>query len=280
MSNYVGNYRPLRALMSGQNSQIMECMNDSDGRRYVLKWLNDEHKANAEQIALLKNEYAVGKTLQHPRLIQVYELVDRQGSPCLVMEFFPSLNLKQKLRELGVDKLAANVESMLLQAAEGLQYLHSKGFIHRDVKPDNFLVNEANEVKLIDYALAQKKKTGLAKWFAGKSKIQGTVSYLSPEQIRGEVLDERSDVYSFGCMAFELLAGKLPFVGSSPNEVLQRHLASAAPTLESANAKISAEASALVGRMLAKKPALRPESMERIITELKVVKLMRKAGKK
>ncbi len=87
--------------------------------------------------------------------------------------------------------------------------MHSKNLVHCDVKPDIFLVNKDGDVRLVDFAIFQKMKTGLAKLFSGKVKnVQGTMSYMSPEQIRGQTLDHRADIYSFGCTLFELVTGK------------------------------------------------------------------------
>ena len=88
--------------------------------------------------------------------------------------------------------------------------------MHRDIKPDNFLVTEDGDVKLIDFALAQRIRTGLSRLFAGRTKVQGTRSYMAPEQIRGKPLDGRTDVYSFGCMLYELLSGKAAVHGHQP----------------------------------------------------------------
>ena len=118
---------------------------------------------------------------------------------------------------------------MLTNAAAGLAHMHDKGWVHRDVKPDNYLINDENEVRLIDFTIAAKKTGGLGKLLGGKTKVQGTYSYMGPEQIRGQGVDPRDDVYSFGCMAYELLAGKLPFTANTPPELLQRHLKSEAP---------------------------------------------------
>ena len=114
------------------------------------------------------------------------------------MELFPAPNLKQHHQPGARSTGAACANESFDSAAEGLAYFHSQGWIHRDIKPDNFLMNAEGEVKLIDFALAVQKKTGLARLFAGKSKIQGTRSYMSPEQIRGQPLDVRADIYSFG----------------------------------------------------------------------------------
>ena len=111
-----------------------------------------------------------------------------------------------------------------------MQYLHEQGWIHRDIKPDNFLVNEEGDVKLIDFALAARERKGLGKLF-GRTKVQGTRSYMAPEQIRGKGLDARTDIYSFGCMLYELVSGRLPFTGVSPEELLRKHLYAPIPVL-------------------------------------------------
>ena len=98
---------------------------------------------------------------------------------------------------------------VIQKACEGLYAMHSQGYLHCDVKPENFLVNRDGDIKVIGFSLAQKIKTGLAKLFGGKPKaVAGTMSYMSPEQIKAGTLDPRSDLYSFGCVLFELASGK------------------------------------------------------------------------
>ncbi len=183
------------------------------------------------------------------------------------MELFNAPNLKQRILQ-GVDALAPLASQFVRQAAEGLAYFHSQGWVHRDIKPDNFLVDDNGEVKLIDFALAVRKKGGLARLFSGKSKIQGTRSYMSPEQIRGQPLDARADIYSFGCTVFEMLAGKPPFTGISTNDLLTKHLRSPVPPLQAGNRNVTDDFAALVRAMLAKKPEDRPATMDDVISEL------------
>jgi serine/threonine-protein kinase len=170
------------------------------------------------------------------------------------------MNMKRRILQ-GIDKIAYLLPQIIDQAAEGLGYLNSLGWVHRDVKPDNFLVSDDGQVKLIDFALAQRSKTGLGRLLAKRSKVQGTRSYMSPEQIRGGAVDIRADVYAFGCMMHELLAGKPPFTGSSSNELLQKHLRSTPPPLEAFNKNIAPEFAQLVRQALSKDPAKRPESV-------------------
>ncbi len=163
-----------------------------------------------------------------------------------------------------MEGIAYYVGKIAEQATASLGYLHSQGWVHRDVKPDNFLMNKAGTVKLIDFAIAERRKGVLGKLFPSRMKIQGTRSYMSPEQIRGKGVDERSDIYGLGCMLFELVAGKPPFTGQSTQELLTKHLRNSPPPLQSAGRDATNEFSDLIRKMLAKEPAARPKSMNDI----------------
>ena len=181
----------------------------------------------------------------------------------MLLELFKTLNLKQQIISGGNKKLFHRAKEILTEAAAGLAHLHEKGWVHRDIKPDNFLVNDENIVKLIDFNLAQKPAGGLGKLFGAKTKVQGTHSYMAPEQIRGQPLDARADVYSFGCMIYEFFAGKTPFTANSPTELLQRHLTSKPPDLTVVDKNITPEFSKYVQSMMAKDAAARPGHDER-----------------
>jgi serine/threonine protein kinase len=274
MDRRIGSFRLLRQLMSGQNSQVWEVMHDGKQQRFALKALHEDLSNDKEQIGYLKNEYFVGKLLDHPRIVRIHEMGRASGMLFLVLEFYPYPNMKTYLQQ-DYDRFAPLIPKVIEQSAEALGYFHSKGWVHRDIKPDNFLVSPEGEVKLIDFALAQKPKSGLAKLFARKTKCQGTRSYMSPEQIRGEGLDQRADIYSFGCMLHEMLSGKPPFTGSDTTELLNKHLRSLAPPLEVSNKNVTGEFARLVQRTLAKNPKDRPDSMDSFLKEFRAVKVFK-----
>ena len=189
-----------------------------------------------------------------------------------MMELFKVPNLKQHIIA-GHKKLHHRAKEILTAAAAGLTHLHEKGWIHRDIKPDNFLVSDDNEVKLIDFNLARKPAGALGKLFGLKSKVQGTHSYMSPEQIRGQQLDTRTDVYSFGCMLHEFFSGKPPFTANSPNELLQRHLTSRPPDLTVIDKNINPDFARYVQSMMAKEPSARPAQMKEVMIEIKTQRI-------
>ena len=216
----------MNLIRAGKTCEVWEVMNDSKGERLAIKLLAVEASKNRDEVAFLKHEGQVGRGLVHPQVIKIYDFYSDRDNVYLAMELFAAPNLKQVIH-LGVEEIAAIVPSASSsKPAEGLAYFHSQGWIHRDVKPDNFLMNSQGDVKLIDFALATRRKGSLARLFSTKTKIQGTRSYMSPEQIRGQALDERADIYSFGCMIHELLGGKPPFTGATTSELLNKHLRS------------------------------------------------------
>ncbi|MBL9124986.1 MAG: serine/threonine protein kinase [Planctomycetaceae bacterium] len=274
----LGKYRLLNIVMTGQTSQVWEAIDDAQSQRYAIKLLLSDFRKEREHVAFLKNEYAVGKSLEHPRVIRIYEYGSDKLSPYLVMELYPHPNMKQFLRR-GLAQVGYLVPQVIGQAAEALAYFNDQGWVHRDIKPDNFLVSPQGDVKLIDFAMATKPKTGLMKLFARKTKTQGTRSYMSPEQIRGLALDTRADVYSFGCTIFELVGGRAPFTGGSSNELLMKHLKSPPPPLGAANPNVTPEFADLVKKTLAKRPEQRPESMSEFLREFRSLRVFKEMPK-
>src|SRR5207302_1950543 len=148
-----------------------------------------------------------------------------------------------------------------------LAYMHANGYVHRDVKPDNIMVNSAGEVRLIDFALAQRiSKGGFFRKRRGRS--AGTRSYMSPEQIRGEGLDGRADIYSFGVSMYEVVTGRPPFRAASPQELLAKQVAEKPTTPQAYNADVTDEFADLVLRMLSKKPEGRPKDFHEVLMKL------------
>lgn len=276
--DYFGQYRYCRLIRAGATCQVWEVSRESDGRRLALKVLQPEHLKDGQEIEFLKHEYEVGKDLRHPNVIEVYEFSVDRGVPYLVLEVSNARNLKIMLRG-GVEPLEPIIPKIVEQSAEGLRYLHSKGWIHRDIKPDNFLVSEEGDVKLIDFAIAQKPATGFAKLFARWQTVQGTRSYMSPEQIRNEAIDFRADIYSYGCMLYELVTGKTPYTGVSADDLLAKHLKAAVPAPLVVNSLVTTEFNALVMRLMAKDRNDRPSSMEdfvKLFRTMRVFKARRK----
>jgi serine/threonine protein kinase len=276
--DFLGPYRLVRLIRMGGSCQVWEAVETGTGKRFALKVLRDDFRESKDEIGFLKNEFTVASSMNHPYVITVYDLsLDKNHPPFLVLELFSELNLKQALRR-GPESIAFMLDKVIERCTEGVYYMHTQGWVHCDIKPDNFLVSRDGDVKLIDFTISQKIKTGLAKWFSGKSKnISGTRSYMSPEQIRGGALDQRSDIYSFGCVLYEMVAGKPPFTGSTPNELLNKHLSAPIPSPMVVNDNITPEFTNVIRMAMAKKPEDRPSSMWDLLKTLRGTKVFKKA---
>jgi serine/threonine protein kinase len=275
----IGGYRLVNLLMTGQTSQVWEVVEVSSGRHFALKMLLPEHAQRAEQRRLLLHEAEVGKLLTHPNIIRIVHIGRNPHHPYYVMEYFPAGSLKLRILRKQMDWVWERAHSILKQAATALAYMNASGWVHRDVKPDNFLVNHAGELRLIDFALAIRiQKPSLFTWLLRRFRqpqIQGTRSYMSPEQIRGEPLDGRADIYSYGASAYEIVTGRTPFRAGTGRELLLKHLTEKPPSPRVYNPEVTEEFANLVLRMLAKKREDRPRDFHEVLMALRGMRIFK-----
>ncbi|MCC6420793.1 MAG: serine/threonine protein kinase [Gemmataceae bacterium] len=264
-------------MMSGQTSQVWEVVEVSSHRHFAMKLLLPEKIKDSEARRMLIHEAEVGQKLVHPNIIRIVTLNKNIDNPYFVMEFFPSGSLKLRVVRKQLDFVRERAHSIFRQGATGLGYMNEKGWLHRDIKPDNLLVNNAGELRVIDLALAQRiqKPTFFARLFKRKGLVQGTRSYMSPEQIRGEFLDARADVYSYGATVYELLAGKPPFRAASNQELLTKHIIEKPVSPQVHVPDVTDEFAALVLRMLAKKREDRPRDFTEILMALRSLRVFK-----
>ena len=191
--------------------------------------------------------------LAHPNVVRVLDFEDAADRPYVVMEFVDGSSAADLLRQAGRMTPERAVE-LLVQVSDGLAAAHKLGIVHRDVKPGNILTTRDGAAKLVDLGLAVVARPD-ADQPAKAGPVEGTIGYMSPEQLRGEPVDHRSDIYSLGATAYHLLAGKLPFGGRSAGEVMMRHLHAPLPPLHEAAPGLPAELGAVVATMMAKAAA-------------------------
>ncbi len=272
----VGNYKLQNLMMTGQSSQVWEVVEVTSNRHFAMKILLPEHLNNQSLVKSLLHEATVGKKLSHPYIIKIVHVNKKPKNPYFVMEFFPAGSLKLRLVRKQTEFINEFIDKILKDAATGFAYMNASGWVHRDVKPDNILVNSAGEVRIIDFALAKKieKPNFLSKLLQMKNTTtQGTRSYMSPEQIKNEFLDGRADIYSFGATAYELTTGRPPFRAASSAELLAKHFTEKPVPPKELNPNISNEFSDLVLRMLAKKKEHRPRDFHEVLMSLKTLKV-------
>jgi serine/threonine protein kinase len=271
----IGGYRLLKHLVTGQTSQVWEVVEVASHRHFAMKMLLPEKARDRVHRGLLAHEAEVGKELAHPNIIRIVKANTTGPTPYIVMEFFPAGNLKLRIMRKDHAFIREHGPKILKDAATALAFMNAKGWVHRDVKPDNFLVNAVGEMRLIDFALAQKILTGLAKLFRKRGKAAGTPSYMSPEQIRREALDGRADVYSFGATCYEVVTGRPPFRAASRKELLDKHIIEKPASPRMHNPDVTEEFADLVLRMLAKKRQDRPRDFHEVLMKLRQIRVFK-----
>lgn len=279
----IGGYRLRSLLQTGAQSQVFEVVEPSSGRHFAMKVLLPEHSQSKDTRAMLFHEADVGIKMRHENVINISKVVKDDATPFFVMEFFPSGSLRQRLKvkdpkEVEKDKefLKTHSRTIFKQMATGLAYMNMSGWVHRDVKPDNILVNATGQTKIIDFAITKKMESGfLTKILRARKpkRPQGTPSFMSPEQIRDDMLDGRADIYSYGATLFELTTGRPPFRGASQADLLTKQMKEKPLSPCAYNKDLTDEFGEFVLKLLAKKKEDRPETFHQVLIQLKKIRI-------
>ena len=220
-------YTILRPIGEGGMASVFLAIQKSLEREVALKVMSPVLAANAEFASRFLIEGKITAKLQHPNLVTVYDIGTHNGIYYLAAEYIPGGTLKERVTEGGLS--VAETLDVISDIAQGLDFAHQKGFVHRDVKPGNILYRNDGRVVLADFGIAKAMDGSNSSTVAGAS--IGTPDYMSPEQARGEPVDGRSDLYSLGTMFYEILVGHPPYQASDPFTVALMHVTHPIPVL-------------------------------------------------
>ncbi len=261
---------------SGGTSQVWEVVEQGTNRHLAMKIVYAKVPDYKECKAILKHEAGVFKTLDHPNIVKFDRYQSSRDWTYLLMEYFRAPNIKQQIKA-DILPVHARVKPLMEQVCLALAHIHQKGWIHRDLKPDNILMNRAAEVRLVDFSLTVRQMSGLGKLMGSKqfNTIQGTRTYIAPETIRRKAPTPATDLYSLGITFFEILVGKTPFQGTTPQDVLQKHLTAQAPAPSEFNPNVTPEMDRVVLKLLSKKPDARYKDVGELLGELRRIRIFK-----
>jgi len=276
----VSHYRVTSKLGSGGMGVVYEAEDTKLGRHVALKFLPSEMATDAASLERFQREARAASALNHPGICTVYEIDQHEGQHFIAMELLEGETLGERVRR-GPFELGPLLE-VGTQIADALESAHAKGIVHRDLKPANIFVNARGQAKILDFGLAKIERArpaGGAEHSEAPTAVQpnelttagstmGTVSYMSPEQARGQVTDARTDLFSLGTVLYQMATGVLPFQGETSAVVFEAILNREPPPLSQANPALPAELNRILGKALEKDRGLRYQTATDLKTDL------------
>lgn len=263
MIDRIGNYHVTCEIGSGGMAVVYKGVQESLGRVVAIKSLKPEAIHNDNLIARFNREAQSIAALQHENIITVYDYFREQDSLYIVMEYVEGIDLFDLLDRCG--KLPNDVAAIIaMQAARAMDYAHFRGIIHRDIKPANLIISKNGTVKLSDFGIARTEKSDLTETGIGL----GTPSYMSPEQVVGDKLDHRSDMFSLGIVLYQMVTGQKPFIDDDKQTAMYKIRMISPPSPRSLNPEVSRDLERIIMRCLKKHPDDRFLSTQDLIVSL------------
>ena len=264
--NLVGGYELKNCIATGSSTQIWEVSQAGSALPLAMKLLLPESLKDVAAKNVLKHEFKVGSSFEHPSMIRYHKMELNRDHGFFIMDYFRAPSLKTQIAA-NLPETQSRLKKIVEAICQAFVHMNEKGWLHRDIKPDNILVNKTGEVRVIDFSLATRILTGVMKLVGGKQKvIMGTRTYIAPELILKSSPTPQSDIYSLGVTIYEMATGSPPFAGLNPSDLLAKHLSEAPAPPSVVNRNVAPELDALILKLLAKKPKDRPTEMREVMS--------------
>ncbi|MBV8715094.1 MAG: serine/threonine protein kinase [Chloroflexi bacterium] len=250
-------------LAEGGSSEVYRAIDRHSGRDVVLKLPRMDFADDFVLLRRFRREIEIGSTLDHPNIQRV---LSSPRDPNVVLEYVDGQSLRAYLRANG-PLVVDNVIHIGLELAEALDYVHSRGLVHCDVKPDNILIGPDGRITLTDFGIACRTRR-FPLQFPQPANVVGTPGYMAPEQVRGEVADARTDVYALGCVLYELLTGVVPYPVDAARDASHRREPTQPPLVRAHRPDAPAELEAVLYRAMRRRPQERYQSIAALANDL------------
>lgn len=260
----IGQYEIVERLGGGGMAVVYRSVQQPLGREVALKALSSELFQDDGFVKRFETEAKTLAKLDHPNILPIYDFEVIDGTAFLTMPLIRGGTLRDILNRGPLDPLTA--WRYLREIGDGLQHAHDAGIVHRDLKPTNVLIHQDGRAMLADFGLA--RGAGQPTHLTTIGLAIGTPGYMAPEQVMGHDVDRRADIYAMGVLTFEMLTGKLPFSGSNRMEVAYATVNGPIPSAVKINANLPDELDALLGKVLAKDPAQRPQTIRDLLAQM------------
>lgn len=263
----IGDFLLLRRLGQGGMGQVYLARQTSLNRQVALKLLRPELAANETALRRFHAEAKAVAHITHANIVQVYAIGEIDGQHFMALEYVEGQTLRDFLTKKGPPSLPFAL-SIMRQVAAALQRAGERGFVHRDIKPENILLTRQGEAKVTDFGVSRCFDAPESLSLTQTGLTLGTPLYMSPEQVQGDPVDPRSDIYSFGITSYHMFTGSPPFRGETPYQVALQHVHVDPVSLQQIRPDLPAELSAIITKMMAKAPAERYQTAREILRDL------------
>ena len=255
LPDFGSRYQVSRLLGQGGMGAVYQARDTELDRDVALKEIRPDLVDQPDVIARFKREIQLASDITHPNVLRVFDLSEANGKRFLTMQYVEGTTLSTRLRRQGVPEIS-EVVAIFGQLCAALAAAHEKGVIHRDMKPGNVMIDRQGHVLVMDFGLA----TSLAlSGLTQTGTVLGTPHYMSPEQVSGQTVDSRTDVYALGVMLFQMLTGQLPFQGESTFEIMMQRMQQDPPSAQEINPEIPRYLRQILDRCLVRESSLRYE---------------------
>lgn len=258
--NTVGQYTLKHKLGQGGMSEVYQAYDETHQREVVLKFPHEDMMGDPATYERFRREVQIGTILNHPNIQKLYELAGEKYSPYLVLEYVDGCTLREYLSKEGPLPVE-NAVSLGVQIATALAYAHANHIFHRDMKPENVIITDQNQAKVMDFGIAFVEGARRITWGRLSSQV-GTPDYMSPEQIKGNRGDARTDIYALGIMIYEFLTGHPPYKGDNALSIMNQHVTANPPSIHHFNKHVPAALEEVVMKAIRRNPEDRWPSME------------------
>jgi len=266
-STIAGRYQIIEELGHGGMGQVYKVFDAHIKEKIALKLLRPEIAVDKETVERFSNELKLARKISHRNVCRMFDLGKAEDTTFITMEFVPGEDLKKLIRKSG-QLGAGRAVSITKQVSEGLAEAHHLGVVHRDLKPQNIMVDEDGNARIMDFGIARSLR---GKGITGAGVMIGTPEYMSPEQIEGKEVDERTDIYSLGIILYEMVAGRVPFEGDTPFTIGVKHKSEIPKNPKELNAQIPDDLSRLILRCLEKDKEKRYQTAKQLHADLEKI---------
>jgi len=263
-----GRYKIVAPIGEGGMSRVWRAQDQNTGKSVAVKVLRDEYREDETFVRRFEREALAASKMTHPNIANLLDVgMEEDGTRYLVIEYVPGKTLKQFIQESGSIR-PETAAQIIMRVLAAVQHAHQNGVIHRDIKPQNILIDREGTVKVADFGIAHLANSQTMN--QDTETVMGSVYYFSPEQAKGAVVDEKSDIYSVGAVFYEMLTGRVPFTGDTPVAIAMKHLQELPVPPSEINGAVSAAMDFVVLHAMEKRPRNRYASAADMLQEVRL----------